>query len=80
MDLKVPFNQPTLVGTEIDFVRDAATRPKLSGDGHYGRLCEAWFEEELGAAAAFLTPSCTAALEMAALTAGISPGDEVIMS
>ena len=79
MDVKVPFNQPTLVGTELDFVRDAATRPKLGGDGHYGRLCEAWFEEKLGAAATFLTPSCTAALEMAALVAGISPGDEVIM-
>lgn len=52
---------------------------KISGDGHYGQKCQAWFEQTLGCPKALLTPSCTQALEMAALLIDIQPGDEVIM-
>ncbi len=75
----VPFNRATLLGTEVGFVRDAAGRSWMSGGGHYSQLCEGRFRELLGCAGAFLTPSCTAALEMAALILDVGPGEEVIL-
>ena len=52
---------------------------KISGDGLFGKKCQAWFEEKLGCKKTLLTPSCTAALEMAAILIDIQPGDEVIV-
>jgi dTDP-4-amino-4,6-dideoxygalactose transaminase len=75
----VPFNLPALVGQELEFIADAVARGQLSGDGYYTRRCHALLEKATGAAAAYLTHSCTAALEMAAILADIGPGDEVIM-
>ena len=51
----------------------------LSGDGPFTKRCHQWLEERLGCARAFLTHSCTGAIEMAALLCDIRPGDEVIM-
>ncbi len=76
---KVPFNRATYLGSEIAHVQDAAAQTWLSGGGKYTALCETRLEEMLGCQAAFLTPSCTAALEMAAIILGIGPGDEVIL-
>lgn len=75
----IPFNQPPLTGNEEQFVLQALSSPKISGDGPFGKKCQAWFEESLPAKQTLLTPSCTAALEMAALLLDIQPGDEVIM-
>lgn len=52
---------------------------KISGDGKYGLMCQQWFEQQLVSSRALLTPSCTQALEMAALLIDIQAGDEVIM-
>jgi dTDP-4-amino-4,6-dideoxygalactose transaminase len=79
MDPFIPFNRPHATGRESQYIEDAIRRAHLSGDGVYSRQCEAWLECRVGCAKAFLTHSCTAALEMAALLAGIEPGDEVIM-
>lgn len=76
---EVPFNRPRLVGTEHRYVEQAIATGKISGNGVFGRRCAAWLCERVGAPAAFLTPSCTAALEMAAILAGVGPGDEVIV-
>ena len=51
----------------------------LSGGGIFSKHCEAWLEEKLQCGAALLTPSCTAALEMAALLIDTQEGDEIIM-
>lgn len=75
----IPFNRPSLIGNEITYVRDAVRRGQLAGDGHYTHQCNAAIEGITGAAKALLTHSCTAALEMAAILAGIGAGDEVIM-
>jgi len=50
-----------------------------SGNGPISRQCEALISKSMGAGTALLTPSCTAALELAALLIDIGPGDEVIM-
>lgn len=75
----IVFNKPPFTGNEHQYVMQALSSDKLSGDGLFGTQCHEWFTRELGCAKALLTPSCTAALEMAAILVGIEPGDEVIM-
>jgi dTDP-4-amino-4,6-dideoxygalactose transaminase len=75
----VPFNRPFMTGKELNFIADAHSRGKLSGDGHYTALCSSRLEQLTGTKKALLTHSCTAALEMAAILAEIMPGDEVVM-
>ncbi len=75
----VPFNKPAIVGTELTFASDCLGGAVLSGGGRYGIKCERFLGTLLGAEETFLTPSCTASLEMSALLLGIAPGDEVIM-
>lgn len=73
------FNSPPVTGNEHQYVLQAIEMKKLSGDGSFGKKCQAWFEEKLPCKKSLLTPSCTAALEMAAILIDIAPGDEVIM-
>lgn len=75
----IPFNKPPYTGNEEVYVLDAMKSGKMSGDGAYGKRCQEWFEHTLGCKKTLLTPSCTHALEMAAILVDIQPGDEVIM-
>ena len=75
----IAFNRPHLVGTEFDYVREAAQLGQLAGNGQFTRRCQAALREQLGAQRVLLTHSCTAALEMAALLLDLAPGDEIIM-
>ena len=75
----IPFNRPPVTGNEEKYILEALHSPKISGDGPFGQTCQKWFEENLPCKKSLLTPSCTAALEMAALLIDIKPGDEVIM-
>ena len=75
----IPFNRPPRTGVEDNFVLKAMKSTKISGDGEFSMRCHNWFIERLRCDAALLTPSCTHALEMAALLLGIQSGDEVIM-
>ena len=77
--MKIPFNLPPVVGTEQSFIEDAINKRKLCGDNFYTKECSKLIEEKYRAEKALLTPSCTHALEMAALLCEIKPGDEVIM-
>lgn len=75
----VPFNQPFMVGRELEYIAEAVQSGHLAGDGPFARRCQSWLEEALGARQVLLTHSCTAALEMSAILCRIGPGDEVIM-
>lgn len=75
----IPFNRPPHTGQEDQYVLAAMRSAKMSGDGDYTQRCHQWFRQQLQCHAALLTPSCTQALEMAALLIDIRPGDEVIM-
>lgn len=77
--VRIPFNKPELQGGELDAIRQALAAMHLSGDGDFTRRCQAWLQRTIGCRRALLTPSCTAALEMAALLLEIEPGDEVVM-
>jgi dTDP-4-amino-4,6-dideoxygalactose transaminase len=76
---RIPFNKPFVVGKELYYIAQAVMAGHLSGDGFYTKQCHLWLEERLGCGRAFLTHSCTAALEMAAILADLQPGDEVVM-
>ncbi|WP_281950361.1 dTDP-4-amino-4,6-dideoxygalactose transaminase [Nitrosophilus kaiyonis] len=75
----IPFNKPCYIGNEDKYVLESINSGKLTGDGNFSKKCQKWFEEKLNCKKALLTPSCTAALEMAAILIDIKPGDEVIM-
>jgi dTDP-4-amino-4,6-dideoxygalactose transaminase len=75
----IPFNKPYMTGLELEYIRQAVASGKISGDGSFTRKCHAWLEQRLGSGRAFLTSSCTDALEAAALLCNVQPGDEVIM-
>ena len=75
----IVFNKPPYTGNEDQYVLQAMRSDKMSGDGPFTQRCHTWFESNLSCKKALLTPSCTAALEMAAILVDIQPGDEVIM-
>lgn len=75
----LPFNKSPVLGTEINYIADAIESKKLSGDGKYSKLCQQWFEQHLLCKKTLLMPSCTHALELAAILLDIRQGDEVIM-
>jgi dTDP-4-amino-4,6-dideoxygalactose transaminase len=75
----IPFNKPFLTGKETHYIYDAVNSGKISGNGKYTQMCQAFFEEKYGFKKALLTTSCTDALEMCAMLANIKEGDEVIV-
>jgi dTDP-4-amino-4,6-dideoxygalactose transaminase len=77
--VKIPFNKPYLTGKELKNISEVQASWQLSGDGPFTKRCQKWLEQKTGCHKAMLTHSCTAALEMSAILAGIKPGDEVIM-
>lgn len=79
MNIKLPFNRPYMTGNELRYIAQAHDAGRLAGDGAFTIKCHDWLKAQTNCAAALLTHSCTAALEMSALLANISEGDEVIM-
>ncbi|MFY9579266.1 MAG: dTDP-4-amino-4,6-dideoxygalactose transaminase, partial [Gaiellaceae bacterium] len=75
----IPFNTPYATGAELDYIREAIANSHLSGNGPFASRCTNLLQQGTGCVKALLTHSCTGALEMAALLAGIRPGDEVIL-
>jgi dTDP-4-amino-4,6-dideoxygalactose transaminase len=75
----IPFNKPYFPGKEFSYIRQALTQGKISGNGVFTKKCHQFFQEVCGFNKVLLTTSCTDALEMSAILAEISPGDEVIV-
>lgn len=75
----ISFNKPPYTGNEDQYVLDAMRSTKMAGDGPYTQKCHQWFEANLPCEKAFLTPSCTHALELAAILIDTQLGDEIIM-
>jgi len=75
----IPFNRPLFLEAGLDNVRQTYRANHVSGDGVFTHKCQGFIEEQMGAAKALLTTSCTDALEMCALLLNLQPGDEVIL-
>lgn len=77
--MHISFNKPFYPITSILAGIRAVKAGTISGNGTYTKKCHRFFEERYRVKKALLTTSCTDALEMAGLLAGIQPGDEVIL-
>lgn len=77
--MEYTFNRSPFTGKEAKHLANVMKSGKICGDGLYTKRCNQWIEEKTGAAGAYLTTSCTQALEMSALLTEIRPGDEVIL-
>ena len=75
----IHFNVPPFLGTEPEYVRQAAEGHKICGDGPFTKRCQEWMERRFDAHKVLLTTSGTTALEMAAILCDLDPGDEVIL-
>ena len=75
----ISFNIPTLVGTEITYLKDVIKSKSFCGDKTFTRKCEEWLCDYLSVPHVLLTASCTQALEIAAILLDIGPEDEVIL-
>ena len=73
----VLFHSPWYDEREVDAVR-AALASGAAGDGPVARAVEERLARRLGARHVLLTTSCTHALELALLSLGIGPGQEVV--
>lgn len=78
MSYRIPFNKATLLGREHAHIDEAFRAGHISGDGPFTQRCRELLERRLGLRRLMLTPSCTHALEMAAILLDLRPGDEVI--
>ena len=74
----ISFNKPFLSGMELQYIQQAVSSKKISGDGLFTNKCHTYFQERFGFPKTLLTTSCTDALEMAAILLDIQPGDEII--
>ncbi len=76
---KIPYNKPSTVGNELQYIEAAIASGKISGNGQFTKKCQAFFKEKYGFKKCLLTSSCTDALEMCAILLDIQAGDEVIV-
>jgi dTDP-4-amino-4,6-dideoxygalactose transaminase len=76
---KIPFNKPFIAGKELYYIAQAVAYGNIAGDGYYTQQCSQILKDRFGIHEILMTPSCTAALEMAAMLCGLGPGQEVIV-
>ncbi|MBV6450540.1 MAG: dTDP-4-amino-4,6-dideoxygalactose transaminase [Anaerolineales bacterium] len=77
--MPIPFNKPTNVGNELEYIQQAIQSSHLAGDGSFTKKSHAILEQAMNVPKALLTTSCTHALEMSALLLDLKEGDEVIV-
>jgi dTDP-4-amino-4,6-dideoxygalactose transaminase len=75
----IAFHSPYISGRETEAVARLLQQTHFSGNGPQNSALEVKLANHFAAPLVVLTPSATSALELAALLAGIGPGDEVIM-
>lgn len=76
---QIPFNKSSTVGKELLFIKDAIKKNHISGNGFYSKKCLDLFNTKYGFKNAFLTTSCTDALEMIALLLDFKKSEEIII-
>ena len=76
---RIPVAGPWITQREIDLVADAAANAWYENAGSYHARLETAFRAHFSLPYAMLLPSCTSAIHLALLAAGIGPGDEVVV-
>lgn len=75
----VPFSIPHVPKAAFKYIEKALSSPIQQGNGPFSRDCESIISSFCSRDRTFLTPSCTAALEIASMLIDLGPGDEVIL-
>lgn len=75
----IPYNKPFFTPKSLFYITDAVSKKNIASDGFYSKKCCSFFKKRYGFNYSFLTPSCTAALEMTAILLNIEKDDEVIV-
>jgi dTDP-4-amino-4,6-dideoxygalactose transaminase len=75
----IRFNQPSLEGRELEYIRESVEKGHTSSSGPFGSRVKELLIEETGASDVLMTTSCTAALELAAMMLDLEPGDTVVV-
>lgn len=76
---RIPVAGPWITQREIDLVAEAAAGAWYENAGAYHDRLEGDLREHFGVPHALLLPSCTSAIHLALLGAGVGPGDEVVV-
>lgn len=77
--MNIPLSKPSITDQDRTHIENSLESGNLAGDREYTEKATNFIEDNFGAKKALLTPSCTHALEMAAILLGIDEGDEVIV-
>jgi dTDP-4-amino-4,6-dideoxygalactose transaminase len=77
--IQIPLHRPYVDPRASELLQQVIESGKLGGDGAVGKKVEQRLREAFGVRYALLTTSCTHALEMAMMMAGLHAGDEVIL-
>jgi dTDP-4-amino-4,6-dideoxygalactose transaminase len=75
----IRFNQPSLEGRELEYIRASVEQGHTSSSGPFCHRVEELLSEVTGAIEVLMTTSCTAALELAAMLMDFKPGDTVVV-
>jgi dTDP-4-amino-4,6-dideoxygalactose transaminase len=76
---EIPFTRPFTTGNELKYISQVIASGSISSDGRFTQSCAQILKKRFGIHEVFMVPSCTAALEMAAMLCGLNTGDEVLM-
>ena len=76
--VRIPFNRAVPIGNELEYITQAVRSGKIATDGEFNRRAQQLLSQRLGPGL-LVTNSCTSALEMAVVLAGVGFGDEVIL-
>jgi dTDP-4-amino-4,6-dideoxygalactose transaminase len=76
---EIPFAKPFITGNELKYIAQVIASGSISSDGPFTQGCAQILKKRFGIHEVFMVPSCTAALEMAAMLAGLDKEDEVLM-
>ncbi|MFC1584229.1 dTDP-4-amino-4,6-dideoxygalactose transaminase [Fibrobacterota bacterium] len=79
MKKRIPFNKTFITGKESGYISRSVKKGEIEGGGVFARKCEKWLENVLKTKKAYLTNSCTAGMEMAALLMGVKRSHEILM-
>jgi len=79
MTFDIVFNRPWCAPRTAEYVNRAFENGQTAGNGPFSRECAEFIARAMGAPRVLMTPSCTDALEMAALLLDIHAGDEIIV-
>src|SRR5688572_20283307 len=77
--MRIPFFKTTITGKESEYLQQLLSGSDSFAEKNFVSKCESWFNAHHQIKNFYLTKSCTASLELAALVLGIKEGDEVIL-